>query len=154
MIRLKQLFQSDKNFRSVRHVLEDQIVFGEVRRHWKEAFGRLADDLEPVFYRDKTLFIESRNPAWVTEVGYFELDVIKNLNRLLGGGELFKKVSVKFSPQKETAKRRSVRGEIGKDLGEKIRMENQQRRTSGEKLCSACREVYSIAPVCVFCRCS
>lgn len=77
----------DKVFerRKLKGRIKENRVFGV----WDKAVGKaIAEHASPVFVRDGILTIEAKNNTWLTELSFFQEDMIRELNAALGAGAI------------------------------------------------------------------
>ncbi len=92
---MDKLFNVIRANRSFKSAIKDAEIVAEIKRNWLELFGRLGEDLQFSFFRQGTLFIESDNPAWVTEIGRLHDEFIHKIHQKLGKKNIIRRIVVR-----------------------------------------------------------
>jgi hypothetical protein len=80
----------DKKRFSKKINVDEKSVFYVFNLVIKEEYGRQgAENIRPVFFRDKNIFIKVTEPTWISEIGLRKKDIVKKINTQLGGEEIF-----------------------------------------------------------------
>jgi|OM-RGC.v1.029717633 Protein of unknown function (DUF721). len=93
---MQNLFEILKQNKTVTKVVDKNHTPQKIKAIWSEVFSTLATQLKFSYYQKGVLTIQSDNPVWVTEIGYYEKEFITKINSALGSDEV-KKIVVRSS---------------------------------------------------------
>jgi hypothetical protein len=69
--------------------IDQESVFYIFRQIIKEEYGaRGAENIVPVFFKDKKIFVKATGSTWENEIGLQRKNIVKKLNARLGGEEI------------------------------------------------------------------
>ena len=150
MDNLSQLFEKDK---SLKQFYINNHVQSYVKTNFDLFFGKLAKELHLLFVKDQILYLEAYNPMWMTEISFFEKEILKKINKELKRKEKILKIKLSLGKKTKSFTNLKSNKEEIKPLSfeEKIKIENDKRKQKGEVLCSRCNDVYTADDICVFC---
>lgn len=128
-----------------------------IKKHWPEIAGKLALELKVVYFRNGILGLESSNQMWVTEVAFYEKELLQRLNDVVKAhGRRFKlfKLKVTFArPDLEKTGTEPLHKLPDlRDSPEKLRVNYEEKLKKGMTPCSCCFLVLTDTGICSFCR--
>jgi hypothetical protein len=69
--------------------IDQQSVFYVFNLVIKEEYGKQgAENIKPVFFKDKKIFIKNASPNWESEILAQRKNIVKKINDQLGGDEI------------------------------------------------------------------
>ena len=136
-----------KASKPVYNAMQFQKFVKSLQLNWEVIFGELAAHLSFSFFKQGTLYLDSDNPLWVSEIDYYQDDLIPKINAHLPK-KIVTKLSVKYKKKEMVT---AVSQTKALSFKEKIVGSNRQKRESGQRPCSQCGAVFTAHQVCVFC---
>lgn len=129
-----------------------------IQAHWAEMAGKLALELRVAYFKNGILVLESSNQMWVSEVAFYQQDVLNRINEVTKAhGRKFKifRLKVVFRPEDSADRPIAGLGEGLPDLREspeKLRVMNEMKMKQGMAFCRCCFAVLTDGGICSFCR--
>lgn len=78
-----------RNLAPKRMVVDQQSVFYVFGLVIKAEYGRLGgENIQPVFFKDKKIFVKATGSTWASEIWLNRSHIIKKVNEQLGGEEI------------------------------------------------------------------
>jgi hypothetical protein len=69
--------------------IDQQSVFYIFNLIIKEEYGKQgAENIKPVFFADKKIFVKATGSTWINEIGLQKKQIVKKINEHLGGEEI------------------------------------------------------------------
>jgi len=69
--------------------LDPETIFYVFRQVIKEEYGKQgAENIKPVFFEDKKIFVKAKGSTWASEVLLRRKQLVKKINDQLGGNEI------------------------------------------------------------------
>jgi len=137
-----------KSSKPVYNAIQFQAFVKTLKLNWELIFGELASHLSFSFFKQGTLYLDSDNPLWVSEIDYYQQDLIPKINEYLPK-KIVTKLSVKYKKKEEKVTSESQTNAFS--FQEKIALSNRQKRELGQRPCSQCGAILTKNKVCVFC---
>jgi len=79
----------DKKRFTKKIAIDSQSIFYIFNLIIKEEYGKQgAENIKPVFFKDKKIFIKTAGSTWATEIRLQRKNIIKKINNQLGGEEV------------------------------------------------------------------
>ena len=152
---MDNIFESLPDSKLLKHYIDQQKLIKKVNDNWDDLFGKLASELSLVTIKDDTLFVESSNPLWSTEINYYSKEILIKVNAVIKSRKKITKMKVSLTTKIHKKNQKEPANTI--DLShlsfeDKIRVLNESRKQQGQHLCRQCHEVYTDMDLCQFCR--
>jgi len=134
-------------------VYQQRSISIKIQKHWDSVFGSLAKDLFFGFLKGRTLFMQSKNPLWVTEIDYHKPMLIERLNQLFDNEKVVADIRIRFFEKPAEKKKAPKKTQLmPKNLEGRVRFEHARRLKEGYILCTSCQKMLAKGRTCIFCR--
>lgn len=121
----------------------------KIKENWEKIFGKLAQDLSFDMIKDKTLYINAKNPVWASEIDYYKDMLLNKINAEIKPKKM-KDINIIFKKHIPPTKK-NLKITTNKTLEEKIKDENKRKEKEGYKRCENCFVWIKPDQCCIFC---
>tara|TARA_B110000438_G_C15693743_1_gene597956 strand:+ start:432 stop:917 length:486 start_codon:yes stop_codon:yes gene_type:complete len=154
-MQVSHIFSSKHIPRVVKQVMKTVQINQMLNKKWEFIFGKLAQDLSLLFYKQNIIYLGCNNPLWVTEIDYYKLEIIKKMNYVLNKKTTVKGLKIRYIQNKTVKKKEPTLPPslMSKSLIEKIKEKEKSHLKKNQKLCFKCQKVYipNTKIKCTFC---
>lgn len=126
-----------------------------IETHWDQLFKNLAQFIRPRNIYHNKLVIECNNSAWLSEIDFFNDQIIQKVNDLLSS----KKIKVKIIGIKPLLNSNMIISEskkpllnLPKSFEDRIDYLLNEKKKNGATLCKSCGKVWDHFEICGLCR--
>ncbi len=148
MFKFDKIVSKNTRSRPLEAIKKSFKVEMNIKLKWADIFGKLAKQLHYSHLRGPTLVVNTENPIWVNEIKFYENDLIQKIADLIPKSTI---KYIKIVHKKKDVIDVEIPKKLGKNLKEKIAIENKRKRDLGYHSCEKCGCLWPKEKQCLFC---